>query len=258
MIYLFGEYELDTHLYELRHQGQPCRLEPQVFNVLAYLVDNRHRVVTKDELLAHVWPDQFVGDAILAQRIMAVRKALGDNGRVQHSIQTLHGRGYRFITEVIEQQADLARTSPQPGTAFAAPHTAPPSSAPELHDSVPDITLARDWQRCPTCQQGNSVSAQFCIACGTRLVHICAHCGHQVHLPAMFCPTCGQRVAEAVSEPQPSRPHAPAVLEPLGNRKPVTVLHIALADIPRGSTPRRLDTLHSLMQVLYGLAQREV
>jgi DNA-binding winged helix-turn-helix (wHTH) protein/predicted ATPase len=100
MIYRFEDYELDTGLFELRHGGQPCKLEPQVFTVLAYLLEHRDHVVTKDELLDHVWPEQFVSEVTLHHRLMAARKAIGDSGRAQRCIKTLHGRGYHFIAEV--------------------------------------------------------------------------------------------------------------------------------------------------------------
>src|SRR5262245_548829 len=76
MRYVFAEYELDTRLYELRHAGQPCKLEPQVFNVLRYLIQHCDRVVTKDELLEQLWPHQFISEVTLHHRIMAARKAL--------------------------------------------------------------------------------------------------------------------------------------------------------------------------------------
>jgi DNA-binding winged helix-turn-helix (wHTH) protein/tetratricopeptide (TPR) repeat protein len=100
MRYVFAEYELDTRLYELRHAGQPCKLEPQVFNVLLYLIQHRDRVVTKDELLEQLWPNQFISEVMLNHRVMAARKAIGDSGRAQRCIKTVHGRGYRFIAEV--------------------------------------------------------------------------------------------------------------------------------------------------------------
>src|SRR5262245_60168421 len=100
MRYVFADYELDTRLYELRHAGQPCKLEPQVFNVLLYLIEHRERVVTKDELLEQLWPNHFISEVTLNHRIMAARKAIGDSGRAQRCIQTLHGRGYRFIAAV--------------------------------------------------------------------------------------------------------------------------------------------------------------
>jgi len=100
MIYIFGDHALDTHLYELRHSGTPCPLGPQVFNVLAYLIAHRDRVVTKDELIEHLWPAQCVSDATVHQHVTAARKAIGDSGQQQCIIKTLRSRGYRFIAPV--------------------------------------------------------------------------------------------------------------------------------------------------------------
>ena len=101
MIYVFGDYALDTHLYELRHSGPPCPLGPQVFNVLAYLIAHRDRVVTKDELIEHLWPTQCVSDATVHQHVTAARKATGDSGRQQRIVKTLRSRGYRFIAAAV-------------------------------------------------------------------------------------------------------------------------------------------------------------
>jgi DNA-binding winged helix-turn-helix (wHTH) protein len=100
MIYVFGDYTLDTERYELRHAGHLCKLEPQVFNVLAYLLEHRTRVVTKEELLERLWPNQFVSAVTVNHRVMAARRAIGDSGQAQRCIKTLHGRGYRFIADV--------------------------------------------------------------------------------------------------------------------------------------------------------------
>ena len=105
MIYAFEEYELDVPRYELRYAGKLVKLEPQVFNVLAYLLQHRDRVVTKDELLAQLWPGRFVSEATLTSRLTAARRAIGDRGREQRVIQTVHGRGYRFIVPVEERLA---------------------------------------------------------------------------------------------------------------------------------------------------------
>jgi len=93
MIYAFGEYTLDTQLYELRRAGDLIHLGPQVFNVLAYLVQHRHRVVPKQELFERLWPGQFVSDDVLERCIRVVRRALGDRRHTPHLIQTLRGRG---------------------------------------------------------------------------------------------------------------------------------------------------------------------
>ena len=103
MIYAFEDYELDPQRYELHRRGTPCPLEPQGFDVLVYLVQHRDRVVTKQELLEHLWPDQFVSESTLTQRLMIVRKTLGDSGRTQRYIKTIHGRGYRFMVAVEER-----------------------------------------------------------------------------------------------------------------------------------------------------------
>ena len=100
MIYRFGDYELDTHLFELRCNGTPLPLEPKVFDLLTYLIRYRERVVTKQELLVELWPHQFVSDAALSYCVMAARKAVGDSGRRQRVIKTLYERGYRFVAAV--------------------------------------------------------------------------------------------------------------------------------------------------------------
>jgi DNA-binding winged helix-turn-helix (wHTH) protein len=103
MIYSFDGYELDLQRYELRYLGHVVKLEPQVFNVLAYLIQHRHRVVTKDELVEHVWAGRLVSETTLTSRMMAARRVVGDRGREQRVIQTSHGRGYRFIAAVEER-----------------------------------------------------------------------------------------------------------------------------------------------------------
>jgi predicted ATPase/DNA-binding winged helix-turn-helix (wHTH) protein len=103
MRYVFGDYSLDTQRYELRRAGELISLGPQVFNVLAYLVAHRDRVVSRDELFARLWPDQFVTDDALGRCIRAARRALQDQPEVPRYIMTTRGRGYRFITPVQEQ-----------------------------------------------------------------------------------------------------------------------------------------------------------
>ena len=102
MIYHFGDYVLNTRLYELRHTGVPCPLEPQVFDLLLYLIQHRDRVVSKRELLEHVWSDRVVSDTTLDHRLMHARRAVGDSGRHQRCIKTVHSRGYRFVAPVQE------------------------------------------------------------------------------------------------------------------------------------------------------------
>jgi DNA-binding winged helix-turn-helix (wHTH) protein/class 3 adenylate cyclase/tetratricopeptide (TPR) repeat protein len=102
MRYLFGDYALDTSRCELHRTGQRIPLRPKVFDVLRYLIAQRDRVVSQQELLEHLWPQQFVGEATLKSCIKEARRAVGDTGKAQCMIQTLHGRGYRFVAVVTE------------------------------------------------------------------------------------------------------------------------------------------------------------
>ncbi len=96
-IHVFGAFELDEGLYELRQNGSVVRIEPKVFDVVAYLLRNASRVVSKDELLDRLWPGEHVSDSVLPRCITVARKALGDDPSAQRMIQTVHGRGYRFV-----------------------------------------------------------------------------------------------------------------------------------------------------------------
>ncbi|MCW5946283.1 MAG: winged helix-turn-helix domain-containing protein [Fimbriimonadales bacterium] len=100
MLYRFGEFELDTAAREIRKGRAFVKVEPQVFDVLVYLISNADRVVAKDELLEKVWGDAFVSEATLSSRIMAARKAIGDSGKEQQLIRTIHSRGFRFVGEL--------------------------------------------------------------------------------------------------------------------------------------------------------------
>ncbi|HEX5478327.1 MAG TPA: alpha/beta fold hydrolase [Dehalococcoidia bacterium] len=120
MLYTFDEYELDTGLYELRRDGTPVPLEPQVFTVLAYLIEHHERVVTKNELIDRVWPERFISEAALTSRLMAARKAVRDNGREQRYIKTVHGHGYRFAAEVRAGAPAAAMAAGEAGTATVA------------------------------------------------------------------------------------------------------------------------------------------
>ena len=144
MIYAFGEYELDLPRYELRHAGKPVKLEPQVFNVLAYLLQHRDRVVTKQEILERLWPGRFVGEATLTSRLMAARRAVGDRGREQRLIQTVHGRGYRFIAPVQERVAEAPGGAVRPlfPLAHDAPEIPPPPSAQTARQAPHDVPAA--------------------------------------------------------------------------------------------------------------------
>lgn len=102
MIYRSGDLTLDTTLYRLLRNGEQIEVEPQVFDVLVYLIENRDRVVSRSELLNNLWKGRVVSDSALSGRLKAVRKAIGDTGSTQGIIKTVHGRGYQFIAQVVE------------------------------------------------------------------------------------------------------------------------------------------------------------
>ena len=97
----FESFELDRSRHELRHAGEAVHVEPQVFDVLVYLVDRAGELVTKNDLLDNVWGDRFVSEAALSSRIAFARKALDDSGKEQRLIKTVHGRGFMFVGELV-------------------------------------------------------------------------------------------------------------------------------------------------------------
>ncbi len=100
MIYRFDNFELDTYAGELREDGAAVAMEPKVFELLLFLASNHDRLVTRDQILEHVWNGRIVSDAALSSGIKAARGAIGDSGKSQKFIKTLHGRGFRFVVDV--------------------------------------------------------------------------------------------------------------------------------------------------------------
>ncbi|MGE0639930.1 MAG: winged helix-turn-helix domain-containing protein [Thermoanaerobaculia bacterium] len=117
MKFRFGEYELTPASYELTRSGTPLHVEPRVFEVLAFLVANRDRVVPKEELLDKLWPDQFVSESALTRTIRDARRALGDTGSKGGWIRTVHGRGFRFSPDArtTGDASPLPRRPERPG-----------------------------------------------------------------------------------------------------------------------------------------------
>jgi pimeloyl-ACP methyl ester carboxylesterase/DNA-binding winged helix-turn-helix (wHTH) protein len=113
--YLFGDYALDTNRRELRQGADLVALEPQVFDLLVFLIQNRDRVVSKDDLIASIWGGRIVSESTLTSRINAVRKAVGDSGEHQNVVRTVPRKGVRFVGAVKEDAI-----APAPGTASAA------------------------------------------------------------------------------------------------------------------------------------------
>lgn len=104
MILAFADLELDEGLYQLRRRGKVVKLAPKAFDVLLYLIRHRDRVVPKAELLDELWPGEHVTESVLPSNVAAVRKALQGGRSRAKLIETVHGRGYRFVAAVDERE----------------------------------------------------------------------------------------------------------------------------------------------------------
>jgi TolB-like protein len=128
MIYSFGSMELDLAKIELRDNGEPRSIEPQVFALIAYLAEHRDRMVSREELFEKLWEGRVVSDSALASRIKSARRALGDDGRAQAIIKTVHGKGLRFVAEVRVRSAEAVVI---PTASGRDPETKAPEAGPD-------------------------------------------------------------------------------------------------------------------------------
>lgn len=116
MIYVFDSCVLDTERLELRRGPELVEVEPQVFSLLVFLIDNRDHVVSKDDLIAGVWGQRIVSDATLNTRINAARRAVGDTGKAQTIIRTFPRRGFRFMAELAIADGKVEALGTEPGS----------------------------------------------------------------------------------------------------------------------------------------------
>lgn len=123
-IYRFADLELDTSRFQVRRGSEALAVQPQVFDVLYYLVAHHDRIVLKEELLDKVWSGRFISEATLSSRIKAVRQLIGDTGKEQALLQTVRGRGFRYVGGV---QAKLTQTRHITSDAAAPMRGAPPT-----------------------------------------------------------------------------------------------------------------------------------
>ena len=127
---LFEEYTFDTNLRELRRGAEVLSVTPQVFDLLEYLIRNRERVVSKDDVIKAVWNGRAVSDAALTTRVNAARNAIRDTGEKQRLIKTLPRKGFRFVGAV--QEDDGRTAAPAGSTAHSGAVTPDHTSAPRL------------------------------------------------------------------------------------------------------------------------------
>ncbi|MDI1253062.1 winged helix-turn-helix domain-containing protein [Thermomonas sp.] len=147
MIYRFDTFELDLAKLELRADDAVRPVEPQVFSLLALLVGNRERVVSRDEIIENVWDGRVVSDSAIDSRIKSARQALGDDGTTQRFIKTIHRKGFRFVADArVVGSGSVALAGAAEASAAPAGHGARPSIAvlPFRHVGVigPYATLA--------------------------------------------------------------------------------------------------------------------
>ena len=114
MLFSFDDLSLDRDRRELRRGADAIAVEPQVFDLLVYLIENRDRVVSRDDLIAAVWDGRIVSESTLASRISAARLAVGDSGKVQRLIKTIPRKGFCFVGDISEE---AKRRTPQSNAA---------------------------------------------------------------------------------------------------------------------------------------------
>ena len=136
--FVFSGHVLDIERRELRRGDTLIGLEPQVFDLLVYLLKNRDRVVSKDDLIEGVWGGRIVSESTLTSRINAVRKAVGDSGEEQRLIRTIARKGLRFVGDATEQGQTVSMRG------AAAP--APPAPASALQQEI-HFCMASDGAR---------------------------------------------------------------------------------------------------------------
>jgi len=113
VIYQFNNIELDTDNFRLLVDNQETPVEPQVFNLIILLIENKHMIVSRGFILEHIWKDRVVSDTSINNHIMSARKVLGDDGTMQKVIKTIHSRGYQFVAEC-KQVNDSAQEDNKP------------------------------------------------------------------------------------------------------------------------------------------------
>ena len=193
-----GDYVVDTARYRISRGDVTVAVEPKVFDLLVHLIRHRDRVLTREQLFESVWDGREVSDATLSNHVRSARKALGDSGELQQTIQTVRGRGYQFVAPVIEVVDDAA-------SAVVGPPPAPepaPALAPAPVTGSPDEPTRRPWRR------------------ALALVAVA------LLVPVLFF---GARFLDAPSEqPEPSRPYILVV--PFGVSDNATEYHRTFAD----------------------------
>jgi TolB-like protein len=129
--YQFGDFALDPDRRELTRRAAAVTIGPKVFDLLLFLVQNRERVVSKDDLLEAVWSGRIVSESTLTSHINAVRRAVGDNGEDQRLVRTVARKGFRFVGDVKELQTSAGVAAANAGVADSSSATAQDLTLPD-------------------------------------------------------------------------------------------------------------------------------
>jgi TolB-like protein len=145
MQFVFADHTLDVERRELRRGSDPIAVEPQVLDLLIYLIENRDHVVSKDDLIASVWGGRIVSDSTLTSRINAARRAIGDNGDEQKLIRTIARKGIRFVESVHAQSnSDVSLPAVPAGEIHEQPRSALPLPDRAAIAVLPFINMSGD------------------------------------------------------------------------------------------------------------------
>jgi TolB-like protein/Flp pilus assembly protein TadD len=139
--YIFENFAFDTDRRELHRGKDVVSIGPQVFDMLDYLIRNRERVVSKDELIKAIWEGRAVSEAALTTRMNGVRSAVGDSGQEQRLIKTLPRKGFRFVGRVLEAQMPGFAASDNNSVESPRPASAPSDKAPIAMSSPPRLSM---------------------------------------------------------------------------------------------------------------------
>jgi TolB-like protein/DNA-binding winged helix-turn-helix (wHTH) protein len=139
--YLFEEFAFDTDRRELHRGADILSVTPQVFDLLDYLIRNRERVVSKDELIKAIWNGRIVSEVALTTRLNAARSTIGDSGSEQRLIKTLPRKGFRFVGRVLEAQTSEPAASANDRIEPPEPAPAPPGHAPIAMNSPRRLSI---------------------------------------------------------------------------------------------------------------------
>jgi DNA-binding winged helix-turn-helix (wHTH) protein/DNA-binding NarL/FixJ family response regulator len=186
VIYSFADCQLDTQLVELRRNGKPVAIEPQVYKLLQLLLESHQQVLTKDDILSSIWRNRVVSESSLSSCIKAARQAIGDNGEEQALIKTVRGHGFRFVGQLSfdNEQDKIGNVSPATMTIPAPPITAPRKALPGRAKELKQLT-----EKLGKALYGQSQLMLLAGSAGigkTRILEELAACGADNHMSVMW------------------------------------------------------------------------